>query len=394
MPPVDQSPLLRLTAVRVILNIDQHGARSWRAAVEHGGGGRAAGRQPATLYAYVSRGLLARERARRADQYLRPGRAGPPGPPGRPRRGRRPAAELVVASALTAIDQGSPGTAAWPSPTWPPPVGSRRWPSGSGRAGSPTAFPPGGPARRPWTPAAAPRPPCPPPPSPRADPGDRRRPRRRRRAPPRAPPAAVTAAGRALIAGLVDCLPRLAPRAGVAPPPARVRRSRGDLDRGPAVGRALPRRPGGGAGRGGRRRPRAAGRPRAGRVDGGGQGGRLGQGRPVRGGLGRAGRGQRDPPRGCVAGDRGPATRDRPARQGGERRRDTAAPGRAPPGLRPPPLPGGRPGAGVLLDASAPRPPGRRASRWWRPCSRRPPAVASPTPPSTSPWPPSPTSPP
>jgi len=67
------------------------------------------GVKPATLYAYVSRGLLGRERApdgrtstfdpAEIDRLARPGRA---------RRGRRPATDLVVPSALTAIDQGRP----------------------------------------------------------------------------------------------------------------------------------------------------------------------------------------------------------------------------------------------------------------------------------------------
>src|SRR5918999_2378383 len=67
------------------------------------------GVKPATLYAYVSRGLLSRERSpdgrtstfdpAEIDRLARPGRA---------RRGRRPASDLVVPSALTAIDQGLP----------------------------------------------------------------------------------------------------------------------------------------------------------------------------------------------------------------------------------------------------------------------------------------------
>src|SRR5215211_310833 len=67
------------------------------------------GVKPATLYAYVSRGLLGRERSpdgrtstfdpAEVDRLARPGRR---------RRGRRPAADLVVPSAITAIDQGRP----------------------------------------------------------------------------------------------------------------------------------------------------------------------------------------------------------------------------------------------------------------------------------------------
>src|SRR5829696_1315473 len=67
------------------------------------------GVKPATLYAYVSRGLLGRERSAHGrtstfdpdevDRLARPGRA---------RRGRGPSVELVVPSALTAIDHGLP----------------------------------------------------------------------------------------------------------------------------------------------------------------------------------------------------------------------------------------------------------------------------------------------
>ncbi|HKP99821.1 MAG TPA: MerR family transcriptional regulator, partial [Actinomycetes bacterium] len=67
------------------------------------------GVKPATLYAYVSRGLLGRERSpdgrtstfdpAEIDRLARPGRA---------RRGRRPATDLVVPSAITAIDRGRP----------------------------------------------------------------------------------------------------------------------------------------------------------------------------------------------------------------------------------------------------------------------------------------------
>src|SRR5919108_5732926 len=66
------------------------------------------GVKPATLYAYVSRGLLGRERSpgRRTSTFdpaeveqLVRGRGG--------RRGRRPAGELVVESALAAIEGGA-----------------------------------------------------------------------------------------------------------------------------------------------------------------------------------------------------------------------------------------------------------------------------------------------
>ena len=86
--------------------------------MERGAGGRrlstaeAAARlgvKPATLYAYVSRGLLGRERAPDGrTSTFDPAELDRLARPGRPRRGRRPAAELVVASALTAIDQGQP----------------------------------------------------------------------------------------------------------------------------------------------------------------------------------------------------------------------------------------------------------------------------------------------
>ncbi|HVG64656.1 MAG TPA: citrate/2-methylcitrate synthase, partial [Actinomycetota bacterium] len=67
------------------------------------------GVKPATLYAYVSRGLLGRERAPDGrTSTFDPAELDRLARPGRPRRGRRPAAELVVASALTAIDQGQP----------------------------------------------------------------------------------------------------------------------------------------------------------------------------------------------------------------------------------------------------------------------------------------------
>ena len=101
-------------------------------------------------------------------------------------------------------------------------------------------------------------------------------------------PAAVTAAGRSLVAGLVDCLPHR-DAAGADSIAARL-----------WDGLCAP--PGARAGRGRRRRPGPAGRPRAGGVDGGGQGGRVGPGRPVRGGVGRAGHGQRDPARGASLG--------------------------------------------------------------------------------------------
>jgi citrate synthase len=191
---------------------------------------RRLGVKPATLYAYVSRGLLGRERA--ADgrtSTFDPAEIDRLARPGRSRRGRRPAGELVVPSALTAIERGLPwyrglavpdlaGTrsfeevAAW---LW-----TGRFPgavAAGGRAGQPAG--PGGLA--PWRAGAA-----------ALEAG-----RRAQAALPSAAlplerirviaaalaagdelrlelhPAAVTAAGRALIAGLVDCLPRPGPAA-------------------------------------------------------------------------------------------------------------------------------------------------------------------------------------
>jgi citrate synthase len=168
------------------------------------------GVKPATLYAYVSRGLLGRERSpdgrtstfdpAEVDRLARPGRS---------RRGRRPAAELVVPSALTAIDQGLPwyrglavpelaGTrrfeevAEWlwtgrfpdPVPVWR----AGRAALAAGRRAQ-AALPAAAlPLERIRVIAAA------------LAAGDELRLELR--------PAAVTAAGRALLAGLVDCLPR------------------------------------------------------------------------------------------------------------------------------------------------------------------------------------------
>ena len=171
------------------------------------------GVKPATLYAYVSRGLLDRERSpgdrtstfdpAEVERLTRRGHAG--------RRGRRPAAELVVESAVTAIEGGAlwyrglPATelaatrifeevAEWlwsgrfPAPTAPP------WRAGAaavaaGRRAQ-AALPEGAlPLERLRVIAAA------------LAAGDDLR--------LELHPAAVTAAGRALIAGLAGCLPRL-----------------------------------------------------------------------------------------------------------------------------------------------------------------------------------------
>jgi citrate synthase len=172
------------------------------------------GVKPATLYAYVSRGLLGRERSAdgrtstfdpaEIDRLARPGRA---------RRGRRPAAELLVPSALTAIDRGLPwyrglavpelaGTrsfeevAEWLwNARFPDPVPAWRASQPALDAGrqSQAALPHGAlPLERIRVIAAA------------LPAGDELRLELR--------PAAVTAAGRSLVAGLVDCLPRRAPR--------------------------------------------------------------------------------------------------------------------------------------------------------------------------------------
>jgi citrate synthase len=172
------------------------------------------GVKPATLYAYVSRGILARERspdgrtstfdAAEIERLARPGRARP---------GRRPAPELVVRSALTAVDGGQPyyrglavtelaatrsfeQVAEW---LW-----TARFPvAAAWRAGraalavgrrAQAALPEGAlPLERIRVIAAA------------VAAGDELR--------LELHPAAVTAAGRTLIAGLVDCLPQLGRRA-------------------------------------------------------------------------------------------------------------------------------------------------------------------------------------
>jgi citrate synthase len=172
---------------------------------------RRLGVKPGTLYAYVSRGLLSRERAPDGrTSTFDPAEIDRLASPGRPRRGRRPASELVMASALTAIAHGLPWYRGLPVPELAATrsfeeVATWLW---TGR------FP--GPAPPAW----------------RAGEAAREAGRRAQAALPEVAlplerirviaaalaagdelrlelrPAAVTTAGRALIAGLVDCLPR------------------------------------------------------------------------------------------------------------------------------------------------------------------------------------------
>jgi citrate synthase len=183
------------------------------------------GVKPATLYAYVSRGLLGRERSpdgrtstfdpAEIDRLARPGRA---------RRGRRPSAELVVPSALTAIERGLPWYRGLPVPElagarsfeevaewlWtarfpdPVPTWQASQPALDAGRQAQAALPPTAlPLERIRVIAAA------------LPAGDELRLELR--------PPAVTAAGRSLIAGLVDCLPRRAPQpSSVSPIAARL----------------------------------------------------------------------------------------------------------------------------------------------------------------------------
>jgi citrate synthase len=168
------------------------------------------GVKPATLYAYVSRGLLTRERASdgRASTFD-PAELDRLARPGRPRRGRRPATDLVLPSALTTIARGIPFYRGLPVPdlagsrsfeevaTWlwtgqlPGPAPPWRAGAAALKAGrrAQAALPAAAlPLERVRVIAAA------------LAAGDELRLELR--------PAAVTAAGRSLIAGLVDCLPR------------------------------------------------------------------------------------------------------------------------------------------------------------------------------------------
>jgi citrate synthase len=196
------------------------------------------GIKPATLYAYVSRGLLGRERSpggrtstfdpAEVERLTRRGHGG--------RRGRRPSAELMVESALTAIEGGAlwyrglPVTELAASRTFEEVAewlwsgrfpGPTRWRAGpaalaAGRRAQ-AALPEGAlPLERLRVIAAA------------LAAGDDLR--------LELHPAAVTAAGRALIAGLAGCLPRLgrppARDAGVA---ARLWSCLSPLDPDPAL---------------------------------------------------------------------------------------------------------------------------------------------------------------
>src|SRR5215211_5881865 len=176
------------------------------------------GVKPATLYAYVSRGLLSRERAPDGrTSTFDPAEIDRLASPGRPRRGRRPVSELVMPSALTAIADGLPWYRGLPVPdlaatrsfeevaTWlwtarfPGPGPGPAWRAGeaalaAGRRAQAALPEVALPLERIQVIAAA------------LAAGDELR--------LELHPAAVTAAGRALIAGLVDCLPRQGP----APP--------------------------------------------------------------------------------------------------------------------------------------------------------------------------------
>src|SRR5215211_1341185 len=178
---------------------------------------RRLGVKPATLYAYVSRGLLSRERASDGrTSTFDPAEIDRLARPGRPRRGRRPVSELVLPSALTAIAHGLPWYRGLPVPelaatrsfeevaAWlwtgrfPPAAAPAAWGAGeaaleAGRRAQAALPEVALPLERIRVIAAA------------LAAGDELR--------LELHPAAVTAAGRALIAGLVDCLPRQGPAA-------------------------------------------------------------------------------------------------------------------------------------------------------------------------------------
>ena len=350
------------------------------------------GVKPATLYAYVSRGLLGRERA--ADgrtSTFDPAELDRLARPGRPRRGRRPAAELVVPSALTAIDQGLPWyrglavtdlaatrsfeeVAEW---LWtgrfpdPPPSPARPWRAGeaaldAGRRAQAALPATALPLERIRVIAAA------------LAAGDELR--------LELQPAAVTAAGRSLIAGLVDCLPRpgvppgRAPGAG--PIAARLWGGLSAADPEPGLvgvvdaalvlladhelaASTVAARVAASV----RADPYAVASAGLATVSGTLHGGASLGIEDLLGEIDRPGQAA------TVVGAR---------LRRGERLR----------GFGHRLYPDGDPRARFLLTGSAPRPPGRPAWRSWTPSSRRPPAEASPNRTSTSPSPPSPTSPP
>jgi len=178
---------------------------------------RRLGVKPATLYAYVSRGLLSRERAPDGrTSTFDPAEIDRLASPGRPRRGRRPASELVMPSALTAIAHGLPWYRGLPVPELAATrsfeeVAAWLWTGRFPSAAAPAAWRAGEAALEAGRRAQAALP-------------EVALPLERIRVIAAAlaagdelrlelHPAAVTAAGRALIAGLVDCLPRQGPAA-------------------------------------------------------------------------------------------------------------------------------------------------------------------------------------
>jgi citrate synthase len=195
------------------------------------------GVKPATLYAYVSRGLLTRERAPDGrTSTFDPAEIDRLARPGRPRRGRRPATDLVLPSALTTIAHGIPWYRGLPVPDlagsrsfeevagwlwtgrFPDPAPAWRAGAAALRAGrrAQAALPPAAlPLERIRVIAAA------------LAAGDELR--------LELHPAAVTAAGRALIAGLVDCLPRPGPAPGGSSIAARLWAGLSPLDPEPGL---------------------------------------------------------------------------------------------------------------------------------------------------------------
>ena len=398
--------LSSLTVVPLILNIDQYGSGTGRAAVEHRGSGRATGRQAGDpVRVREPRAAGSRALLRQADQHLRPGRDRPSRSP-RPRPARSPAGHRPGRALGPHRHRPGPppGTEVWPSPIWPPPHLARRSPSGSGPAGSRSRRrperdgPEAGPSRRPGPAAGTVA-------GGRGGPG-------RGPARPGRPSSDGAAAGtdRVIAAALAagdELRLELPPRGRDRRRPVADRRA-GRLPPHPgpppAGGGSIAGRLWGGLSTVG---PEpglvgvldaalvAAGRPRAGRVDGGRPGGRLGQTDPyavVSAGLA------------TVSG-----TLHGGASLGIEALLDEVDLGlsgrppwsaplqswRAPAGLRPPPLPGRRPAAPEFLLARlrataagvAPHGGGRRPPRGHHPPG---PARAERRPRPGSPWPTSP----